>query len=972
MNSTTTKRTGRTKGKAWVARAALAAAALIGATAVGQPMLGTAGTGEPGGVVPASPRDAQVTPPDQVLGFRLGDRPATPGEVDRCLKTWAGQGGRTQLIEYAQSVEGRGLSALVVTSPENLARLEDIKRDTARLFDARTIAPAEAAALAARTPAVAWMGYTIHGDELSGTDAGLALAYHLASATDPATVAMLEKIVVIIDPLMNPDGRERALTRVSESRGAIATTDDQARLHEGWWPYGRTNHYLFDMNRDWIFAICPETRGRIKEIGSWNPLLLVDAHEMGAQDTYLFTPSREPINPNFPGFARRWLERIADDHAKAFDAAQQPYYTGEWADDWYPGYSNAWATYRGGVGILYEQAGVHFTGVKRPEGRVLTYAESVGNQFRSSMANLQTMVDNLAALREEWLEARREAVADDGRYGARVFALPPSANAARMRHFLDNMLLQGVEVSRATAAFSAGGIDSLGQSFEPRDFPAGTLLIENRQPLAPFIAAMLEFDPRMVPEFLEKEREQLLRRGETEIYDITGWSLPMLYDLEAYELAGPVTEQLERVASVPTGPASGVDRRDALQGWAIDGADDRTPAAAVALSQAGVRVRVADEAFAWGGVAMPRGSLVVTRIDQRTAEAGWLETLDAVTKRYGLAAVGVDTGLGAGDIADIGGSHFMLLPPHRIALVGGAGVDANEFGSLWYTLDGRYGLAATVLNADGLGGADLRRYNVIVMPSGSTRRAPMDDLRTWVEQGGTLIATGDAALALADEDGLSGARELSATLEDLDPYEVAVLRELVAQTPGAGHEAAWAFGVTDATPVYPWEGIDLDRGSKEELERRDDWERQFMPVGTVLAARVDEEHWLTAGCGAVLPMLFSGSDVLMADGSVECPVRFGVPEVRTGDEAEEAVRIGWSTLPGGVGLRLRMSGLLWPEAARRIANSAGVTREGVGNGQVILFPQTPTFRASALGTTRVFMNAVGYGPGLGAGHPILP
>lgn len=918
----------------------------------------------------AAVHDPGIDSPEKILGFPMGERPATHAEIEKCLKRWGAQSDRALLVSHGQTHEGRALYHIIISSPQNIARLGQIKADLATLGDPRGLSEPAGKTLLERTPATAWLAYSIHGDELSGADAGLALAWHYIACTDRGVTGLLEQTVIIIDPLMNPDGRDRYLGQLREFRGAVPSIDDQARLHGGRWPWGRTNHYLFDMNRDWIFGACPETRARIAAVGPWQPMLFVDAHEMGPQDTYLFTPSREPINPNYTGFLKRWLDAFAGDHAGAFDAQGWRYYTGEWADDWYPGYSNAWASFRGSIGILYEQAGVDWFGVRRAAGNVLTYRQTVHQQVLSSLANVQTLYENRVEIKQGWLAERRACVSPEGVYAQRTFAVVPGANRSRVEGFIDAMRLQGFEMFQLEQEWSVPGVDRLGRESESLTLPSGTIVIPNAQPNANLLAAMLEFDPHMNAEFLAEERRDLIRKGRTRIYDITGWSLPMLYDLEAYELRAALPSCVRRLDAIER-PAAGLQRREAGQGWVVDGADDAVPALAMKLMLAGVRVRLGDEAFTWGERTFARGSIVVTREDNPRNSSDWIDTLDRLCREANLAAEAIATGLGAGDVADIGGEHFDLLVTPRIAVLSEWPIDAGDFGSIWYTLDERYKLPATYLPASNLAWADLRRYNVLIAPGGAGKALSdaADAVRAWIESGGTLIAIGSSGFGVAREGGLSSARALEDVLDGLDEYEIAVLREWAGDADVFDAQAVWSHGVSSGQPSYPWDGIDLNRGSSEEVARRDQWQRQFMPPGTVLATRTDDEHWLTIGCGGDLPILFSSTGVLMAKGGVEAPIRYGVLDEDA--EAEKSRRTGWCTIPVGTEMRLRMSGLLWPEAAHRIANAAAVTREGVGRGQIILFADPPTFRAASSGTTRVFLNAVIYGPGMGASEPIV-
>jgi hypothetical protein len=302
------------------------------------------------------------------------------------------------------------------------------------------------------------------------------------------------------------------------------------------------------------------------------------------------------------------------------------------------------------------------------------------------------------------------------------------------------------------------------------------------------------------------------------------------------------------------------------------------------------------------------------------------------------------------------------------------GVSFYDYGSIWHLLDQRLAIRHSQLDESLLNFADLRRYNVVVLPDrffGELPAASVTALETWVKAGGTLIAIGGSAAALATEEaGLSSLRRLRDVLEDTADYELAVLRESMAldkATPDA--EEVWSH-VAGSQTESPWKGLaDLPSPSPEERERQDAWNRMFMPQGALLAARVDEEHWLTFGVRSELPVLVNKGTVLMAKPPAEAPIRLGVLDTAKGRDPE---RLGWSVMPAGKSLRLRMSGLLWPEAASRLANSAAVTRERVGSGQVILFANSPTFRASTLGTARLLMNAMIYGPAFGASFPVTP
>jgi hypothetical protein len=949
---------------------------------------------------------ATVPTPDELLGYPVAERAATPEEVERCVKAWTdAMPERTRLVEYARSHEGRPLHYVVVTAPAHLQRLEEIQRGLARLGDPREVGDADAQALIESLPAVAWLAYTIHGDETEGSDAALALLHYLVASDDERANQLRERLVIIIDPLMNPDGRGRFLKMVAEHRGAMPNVDDQSLLHTGYWPRGRGNHYLFDLNRDWILGAHPETRGRIRALAEWNPQLFVDAHGMGAQDTHLFSPPRPPINPNIPAARDEWSVTFARDQARAFDRHGLVYYTGEWHEEWYPGYSDAYASYRGAVGILYEQARIAEDGVRRREGRILSYRESVQHHVIGSLANLETAAARAEDLLRFLWETRREAIADDGPYAQRTFAILPSANRSRLDSLLDVLRLQGFEMFEAAATLSVPrATEQSGREHRDLTLPTGTILIPNRQPLAHLLAAMLEFDPRLPDEVLRDERKEILEKGRSRIYDTTAWNLTMAYGLDALTLPTGLPDNTRPLPpSSPTPPRS-IDVPADLVAFAVDGADDLSVAAAARLLERGVRVRAADKEFEFDGNRFARGSVLVSALDNRTFEGDLGEVVTRTVDDLGLQFSQIMSGLGEGQLPDLGGRHFRLLERPRIALLARGNLNSTDYGAIWFVIDHRLGIRHSHLNAETR--HDLSRYNVLILPDrwgGSSTDSNLDAIKDWVRAGGTLIALDNATAPFISETAkFSKVRDLPEVLAKLPDYELAVLREWLGQQGlMPAPEAVWAHEPAVA-PAYPWQATGGKHPDEQELKKREAWQRLFMPQGALLATRANTNHWLTFGCDGTLPIRAAQQPILMAADGVEAPVRYGQlvitndaavielisprppqvvaaapdnssegkPEAKK--DSTDARRIGWCALPPGTSLRLRMSGLLWPEAAQRLANSAYVTRESLGRGQIILFANSPAFRGSARAAERLLLNAVVYGPGFGTQPSIVP
>ncbi len=929
---------------------------------------------------PGATYDPAVPTPSAVLGFEVGSKPSDPAQIEAVFRALAAKSARCKLVEYGRTHEGRPLHYLVIGSEPNLRRLDALQAGYAKLADPRRTTKAEADELAATLPALAWMAYVIHGDELSSSDAALAVAHHLAAGTSPAVAELLEKIVVVIDPLMNPDGRERFIQMMRQNRTLQPGLDEQSLLHTGYWPAGRTNHYLFDLNRDWAFVTQPESRARVRAIAAWNPHYLIEGHEMGSQSTFFFNPPREALNPHFPDNHLKWEARFGIDQAAAFDARGWRYFNGESYDNWYPGYSSSWAPLRGTIGNLYEQARIATDAVRHADGALETYRESVHHQLVSTMANLETLARHRREILADFVAEKRRCVGPDATVPARTWAILPTANSTRLRGFLEVLGIQGIETLAAGRPFRAQGKDRLGRPVPEREFPADTLLVPIRQPLASLVATLFEFDPRMTPAFLTEERRELLRGKPSRVYDTTGWSLPMLHDLETFELDGDVpAAAAARPHAAPPAPAPLANPEGALA-FVLDGADDHAATAAGRLMERGVKVRAAERAFQFDGRDFARGSIVISRKDNAGFAGDLAAVVADVARPLALAAVGIRSTRGPGDAPELGGRHFVLLHPPSIAVLGREPINPNAYGEIWHLVDRTLGLRAAYLNFQNLRSADLRRYNVIVIPDGAAAVLAdrLETLRAWTSAGGTLIALGGSAAAFAKEkDGLGGTRQLGDVLAKFDDYRQAIVREWEARQAAPDPEKIWAHAPpTEST--FPWQLGETDRTGEEELKRRDAWRAMFMPLGALLAARLDAEDWLTAGCGEYLPVIYSGRTVLHAPASVQVPARFGhfspLPDAAKKPDGPETKKraAGWSIAPPAHEMRLRMSGLVWPEAAERLANSAYVTRESIGRGQLILFAANPTYRAAAAGSTRLLVNALVLGPGMGTSQPIMP
>lgn len=885
--------------------------------------------------------DSSIPKLNDFLKHPLGQWPLRYDELVAFLKAIDEKSDRVVVKKVGESFEGRATYSVFVSSPENMAKLDKIREAMAMLADpSRVSGPGQLDSLVKDLPAVAWMGYSVHGDEVSGVDAGALLLYHLAAGNDDPTLNILKNIVVIIDPIENPDGRERYLSMLETYKSNMPNYDAYSLQHRGAFPGGRTNHYMFDLNRDMLVVTQPETKGKAATIREWHPQLVVDAHEMGSDGNFLMSPPRQPINYSTPENVLKWYEIFNKDQAAALDQRGWPYYSGEWNDQWFPGYNSAWVTFLGSVGILYEMAGVDGQFVKQSSDYVLTYHEAVNRQFTSSLANLTTTSENREALLRDYYQTRKSIV-EQGRKSGLTFLFVPGDDLIKTKRFIESLVELGIEVGRAKADFRlSSSTDAYGESHRSQSFPAGTYIVSLAQPSGALAKAILEFDPHLKLDFLQDERREIEKYGDTKMYEVSTWSVPLGYDIDAYWSTSPPEVETEPVISVPTGDGE-LDNADASYGFVIDMIGEKTYVLLSKMFQKGLTVYASEEPFTVDGQSFGAGALVLRK---RENPANLAETLGQLAEETGVVIHGVNTAR-ATEGSFLGAPTFQLLKEPAVAIAFGDGVDYTSFGTLWFTIDRQILFPHSLINLSDLNWIDLSRYNVLILPSSW---GPMDrnlsdgaakKIDKWVADGGTLIAIGGAAAWAADTSrSISNVRVKSQVLDKLDSYQLGLDRERSAEQPQVDTMALWYPEKTPETAVEDKGG----KGDVKKLTEQDEWQRRFMPRGVYMRVNLDPEHWLSFGMNESVPAMMYTRTALMSKDPVTTAGRFA-------DQND-----------------LRLSGLLWPEARERWANTAYLTRERKGKGQIILFAGDPDIRAYNYGTRQLFLNALLYGPGMGA------
>lgn len=671
--------------------------------------------------VPAAEADSYseaVPLPESVIGHRIGTSHTEPHGIVAYFQAVANASGRVTVHEYARSHENRPLIYAVVTSPENHDRLDEIVEANRRISESPAAIGDEALS---GMPVIVYQGFSVHGDEASTSEAALLLLYHLAAGEGDEVAAMLEHVVLLIDPCLNPDGRHRFATWVNQNRGATPVSDPADREHRQPWPGGRTNHYWFDLNRDWLPIRHPESRGRISLYYQWRPQLVTDFHEMGSESHYFFQPGvPQRVNRNTPPANQELTARIADYHAEVLDEIGSLYFTREAFDDFYPGKGSTYPDVSGAIGILFEQ-GASRALLRDTEHGVLPFDFTIRNQFSTSLSTMRAAV----ALREPLLRYQRDFFADAPALArqrqTKAYVIGTQARPTEAQELVELLLAHQIEVFSLAEPLTAEGT-----TFRPGE----AVVVPVGQPQMRLLSTMMdrqtEFD-------------------DDQFYDISTWTLPDAFGLRWAETGQtPATGEPLRSADFATGRLVGGEAKYAyLMRW------DRyfAPRALYQLQDAGIRTRVIqrpmtvrveerDQRF-------DRGTILVT-VHQRepggAAAATIHETVRHVAEDNAVEIFAVDTGL-VPEGPDFGSRRsIQVLRKPEIALVTGSGSTIGTAGETWHLLSERFGIPVSLVDADAVSDSTLRRYNTLVMAGGSYGGLSADAVGRWVRDGGCLIA----------------------------------------------------------------------------------------------------------------------------------------------------------------------------------------------------------------------------------------
>ncbi|HSG39778.1 MAG TPA: M14 family zinc carboxypeptidase [Thermoanaerobaculia bacterium] len=847
--------------------------------------------------------DEKLPRPEAALGYALGARFTSWDRIVAYLESLDAASPKVKMWEYGTTYEGRPLKLLAISSAENIERLEEIRKDVLRLGAPASLSAGERERLIRETPLVVWLAYGVHGNESSSAEAAMGAAYALA-AGQGETAEILRNMVVIIDPLSNPDGRERYVNGYKQRRGDEANPRRAAAEHWEPWPGGRQNHYVIDLNRDWAWASQQETRQRIAAYRSWEPQVYVDFHEMGSESSYFFPPAAEPIHPRIDRRVLSWLDTFGRANAASFDRQGWIYFKGENYDLFYPGYGDSYPSLRGAVGMTYEMAGGGRAGqaLELPDGTVLTLADRTGRHLTTSLTTVRTAARNSRRLMEDFVANRTRA----GTEPVRTYLWPADQQEARA--LADLLSFHGIQVRQLgqSAELPVRGLSRTSSEAQPRRFDAGTYAVSSAQPLGNLVEALMELDSPMSQRFIDRQRQRLEQNLDSEFYDITAWSLPLAFSVRTWVASGDVAAGGRPLAEMPAGGLQG----EGEIGWLVPPQGISSYRLAAALQKREIRFRVALAGFSDGSTSYPAGTLFIPRRDNGENLQATLQGLLQENRLTGRAVASSYQIQGL----SLGSRDMTSVRPVRVGIVSGDGVDPTSFGFLWYLLDRQIGIDHDRLDLGQLRQIALEDFDVLILPSGSyddrINDRLKDSLDAWIKAGGVMVAIGDAVNWLQDK-------------------EMTTIKR-------------W-------TPPKKEDGDEASRPEDEDPEAEDSAierqlaERPIFTPGAVLATRMQAQHPLTLGLAAPPDVLYEGTTVLRTTGDPRQDVLVAVDESPV------------------------IAGFAWPEAEQRLAGSLLVGTERRNRGSVVLFAQDPAYRLFWRATTPILLNALLYGPSAGLG-----
>ena len=654
-----------------------------------------------------------IPTPKSVIGHEVGEWHITHDKLVEYMKVLAKASDRISFEDRGKTYEGRPLVLLTITSPKNHQNLEQIRKQHIKATD-------DVQVNVAKQPIVVYQGFSIHGNEPSGTNSALASAYYLAAAEGLKIDELLDNTVILFDPSLNPDGLQRFAYWANTNKASNINPDPNDREYHEIWPGGRTNHYWFDMNRDWLPVQLPESSARIASFHKWLPNILTDHHEMGTNSSFFFQPGiPSRTNPLTPQMNQDLTKEIATYHAKAFDKIGSTYYSEESFDDFYYGKGSTFPDINGSIGILFEQ-GSSRGHAQESENGILTFPFTIRNQFTATLSTLEA-AKNMRVKILKYQQGFYQKSRDLSENKAIVFG--DEKDAVKTYHLAKVLKKHQIKFHELKADFTSKG----------KQFKKGySYVVPMNQKNNRLVKAM--FDVRTT------FKDSLF-------YDVSAWTFNHAFGVD---FADNVSLSKAGLEVVNLKKKDGDINKQSTVGYLFSWNEYETPKALNTILNNGLRAKVAMKQFKNSGKSFDYGSIFIPAQNQKLKGIALYQFLNKVAIENHLEIKGVDTGLNDG--IDLGSRNFRAVKPQKVAMLVGNGMTSYDAGEIWHLLDQRFNMKLTKLDVSYAARVNLSKYTTIIVPNSYSIHKNLESkLKTWVHNGGVLIGYRNAVNWLSNK-----------------------------------------------------------------------------------------------------------------------------------------------------------------------------------------------------------------------------
>ncbi|MBL0743393.1 M14 family metallopeptidase [Chryseolinea lacunae] len=813
--------------------------------------------------------DPAIPTPKSIIGHEVGEWHVTHDRLVNYMYALDKASDRVTLEVTGHTYEGRPLLLLTITSPKNHQNLEAIRSQHVQLAD-----PAKSSSLDTKNmPAVFYIGFSIHGNEASGVNAGLLAAYHFAAAKGKDIESYLDNTIILFDPSYNPDGMQRFSSWVNSRKSQVISTDPNDTEHNEAWPGGRFNHYWFDLNRDWLVAQHPESQARVKSFQKWKPNVLTDHHEMGTNATFFFQPGvPSRMHPLTPEKNLELTKRIGEFHAKALDEIGSFYYTQEGYDDFYYGKGSTFPDVQGSIGILFEQASSRGHSQESING-VLTFPFTVRNQFTTALSSLKAV----NTLREDLLNYQRQffkdAVAEAAKDPVKAYLFGSSKDPVRAFYLAEIIARQNVDIYKVGSNQTVNGKTYVAASS--------------------YVVPMNQAQYKLIKGMFEKRSTF----KDSLFYDISSWTLPLAFGLDYEELkATPAFGEKLTTPKMPEGKRVGGKSEYA---YVFESYGYYAPRAIYRILSHGLRLKVASDPFySTDGRKFDRGALLL-EVGSQEKNADQIEFIvNEIVSKDGIDVYAFNTGLDYKGVS-LGSGSFLPLKKPVIGMLVGDGISPTDVGEVWHMLDTRFQIPVSLIPVNVFDRTNLNKYNTLILPptvsTPALSEATKEKLKAWTQAGGVIIGLENSVTWLTN----IGLGRFDMKKEDEKKDAVIKPR--------------------------PYGDIDEYTGAQE-------------TSGAIFEATVDLTHPLLYGYTNARIPIFKSNNLFME----KAKNAYGNPVVFTASPL--------------------ISGYISKQNYGKVKESAVAGVTAYGQGRVVGFTDNLCFRAFWLGSNKMLMNAIYYGP----------